>query len=408
MQSSRVSTEFGEGPVFGSRQFEPEEQNAIQATLQSLPSPPTQQLGTSDKDRGHTIESKIDLANELFHFNGWSDRIMSLNVDYSEQELSLWCVGVTAIVRVTLKDGSYHENVGFAESRNENKGVAIQEAKMKAVMNARQQSLRLFGIYFSALYASDKDNANEDLVSTISSDSRKSSLQRVDSENPKSPEPQEETNPKLPPLTKPVEITVSSTSGVNVAKVVQTKPDGHEVSQGSDMFSQIDFDGIDFEMDSMVGQVQQGGAPVQDVKQKSDSDRTAPAMSKPNPATASSPQANRPSAMASPQANRPQAVSSPQSNHPPAVPSPQPNRPPMVPTPQANRSAPHSVNRPSPQVHPPMPPHNPNMLPGGIVRGPNGQPMIRTPPSAIGQSAVYVQPAQNNAFSVKRTVPFIS
>lgn len=48
MQSSRVSTEFGEGPVFGSRQFEPEEQNAIQATLQSLPSPPTQQLGTSD------------------------------------------------------------------------------------------------------------------------------------------------------------------------------------------------------------------------------------------------------------------------------------------------------------------------------------------------------------------------
>ena len=353
---------------------------------------------------------------------------MSLNVDYSEQELSLWCVGVTAIVRVTLKDGSYHENVGFAESRNENKGVAIQEAKMvrkgegdhlqKAVMNARQQSLRLFGIYFSALYASDKydwnpfvrkrDNANEDLVSTISSDSRKSLLQRVDSENPKSPEPQEETNPKLPPLTKPVEITVSSTSGVNVAKVVQTKPDGHEVSQGSDMFSQIDFDGIDFEMDSMVGQVQQGGALVQDVKQKSDSDRTAPAMSKPNPATASSPQANRPSAMASPQANRPQAVSSPQSNHPPAVPSPQPNRPPMVPTPQANRSAPHSVNRPSPQVHPPMPPHNPNMLPGGIVRGPNGQPMIRTPPSAIGQSAVYVQPAQNNAFSVKRTVPFIS
>ena len=45
MQSSRVSTEFGEGPAFGGRQFEPEEQHAIQATLQSLPSPQTQQLG---------------------------------------------------------------------------------------------------------------------------------------------------------------------------------------------------------------------------------------------------------------------------------------------------------------------------------------------------------------------------
>ena len=353
---------------------------------------------------------------------------MSLNVDYSEQELSLWCVGVTAIVRVTLKDGSYHENVGFAESKNENKGIAIQEAKMvgkgdgnhrqKAVMNARQQSLRLFGIYFSALYASDKYDWNpfirsrattsEDLVSTISSDSRKSSLQRIDSENPKSPEPRDEANQKLPPLTKPAEITTSSTSGVNVAKVVQTKPDGHEVSQVSDTFSQIDFDGIDFEMDSMVGQVQQNNASAQDSKPKTERDRTVQDMSKPNLSAAPSPQGNRPSAVTSPQGNRPPAVSSPQGNHPPALTSPQPNRPAAIPTPQANRPAPHPVNRPSPQVHPPMPPHNPNMLPGGIVRGPNGQPMIRTPPSAMGQSAVYAQPAQNNAFSVKRAVPFIS
>lgn len=55
---------------------------------------------------------------------------MSLNVDYSEQELSLWCVGVTAIVRVILKDGSYHENIGFAEAKNASKGIAIREAKM--------------------------------------------------------------------------------------------------------------------------------------------------------------------------------------------------------------------------------------------------------------------------------------
>ena len=62
-------------------------------------------------------------------FNGWSDRIMNVNIDYSEQELSLWCVGVTAIVRVILKDGSYHENIGFAEAKNISRGVAIREAK---------------------------------------------------------------------------------------------------------------------------------------------------------------------------------------------------------------------------------------------------------------------------------------
>lgn len=43
--------------------------------------------------------------------------------------MNQWCVGVTAIVRVTLKDGSFHENVGFAEVKNTSKGVAMKEAK---------------------------------------------------------------------------------------------------------------------------------------------------------------------------------------------------------------------------------------------------------------------------------------
>lgn len=62
-------------------------------------------------------------------FNGWSDQIVNMNVDYIEQEMNLWCAGVTAIVRVILKDGSFHENLGFAEVKNTSKGVALQEAK---------------------------------------------------------------------------------------------------------------------------------------------------------------------------------------------------------------------------------------------------------------------------------------
>ena len=54
---------------------------------------------------------------------------MNLNVDYVEQEMNLWCVGVTAIVRVMLKDGSFHENIGFAEVKNISKGIAMKEAK---------------------------------------------------------------------------------------------------------------------------------------------------------------------------------------------------------------------------------------------------------------------------------------
>ena len=65
----------------------------------------------------------------LSRFNGWSDRIINLNVDYIEQELTLWSIGVTAIVRVVLKDGTFHENIGFAEAKNVSKGAALQEAK---------------------------------------------------------------------------------------------------------------------------------------------------------------------------------------------------------------------------------------------------------------------------------------
>ena len=63
-------------------------------------------------------------------FNGWSDRIINLNVDYIEQNLNQWCVGVTAVVRVVLKDGTFHENIGFAEAKCSTKGEAIQKAKI--------------------------------------------------------------------------------------------------------------------------------------------------------------------------------------------------------------------------------------------------------------------------------------
>ena len=69
------------------------------------------------------------LSFSFVSFNGWSDQIKNLNVDYIEQELNMWCVGVTAIVRVTLQDGSFHENVGFAEAKNQSKGEAMLEAK---------------------------------------------------------------------------------------------------------------------------------------------------------------------------------------------------------------------------------------------------------------------------------------
>lgn len=62
----------------------------------------------------------INLANEVFGFNGWSSSIVSVAtdfVDYSE-ESKRFNVGVTAIIRVTLRDGTYHEDVGYGLLEN--------------------------------------------------------------------------------------------------------------------------------------------------------------------------------------------------------------------------------------------------------------------------------------------------
>ncbi len=62
----------------------------------------------------------IELANEVFGFNGWSSSIISLNPDFVifpscnsqlEEEKGKFKCGVTALIRITLRDGTYHEVV---------------------------------------------------------------------------------------------------------------------------------------------------------------------------------------------------------------------------------------------------------------------------------------------------------
>lgn len=72
----------------------------------------------------------INLANEVFGFNGWSSSIVNLNtdfIDYSE-ETRRYSVGTSAVVRVTLRDGTYHEDVGYGILENsKSKGAALDK-----------------------------------------------------------------------------------------------------------------------------------------------------------------------------------------------------------------------------------------------------------------------------------------
>lgn len=89
----------------------------------------------------------VNLANHVFGFNGWSNRIKHFTQEYSEKtadgRLSL---GVSCCCRVTLKDGTYREDVGFGCVENQRQlGIAIQTAKKKAATDALKRTLRLFG-----------------------------------------------------------------------------------------------------------------------------------------------------------------------------------------------------------------------------------------------------------------------
>lgn len=91
----------------------------------------------------------IELANSIFGFTGWSSNIVDLTPDFIEEigtgNNVKYRVGVTAIVKLTLKDGTFHEDVGYGVAENKNKGKAIENAKKESVTDARKRALRLFG-----------------------------------------------------------------------------------------------------------------------------------------------------------------------------------------------------------------------------------------------------------------------
>ncbi|KAF9477808.1 hypothetical protein BDN70DRAFT_810022 [Pholiota conissans] len=90
----------------------------------------------------------INLANEVFGFNGWSSSIISLTTDFADynEETRRYNVGVTALMRVTLRDGVFHEDIGYGMLENsKSKGQAFDKCKKEAVTDGLKRALRGFG-----------------------------------------------------------------------------------------------------------------------------------------------------------------------------------------------------------------------------------------------------------------------
>ncbi|SMN17835.1 similar to Saccharomyces cerevisiae YML032C RAD52 Protein that stimulates strand exchange by facilitating Rad51p binding to single-stranded DNA [Maudiozyma saulgeensis] len=88
----------------------------------------------------------INLANQIFGYNGWSTDVKSVTVDFLDEKQGRYSIGCSAIIRVSLANGSYREDVGYGTSENERrKGVAFENAKKTAVTDALKRAMRCYG-----------------------------------------------------------------------------------------------------------------------------------------------------------------------------------------------------------------------------------------------------------------------
>ncbi|KAM0787869.1 hypothetical protein ACM66B_003921 [Microbotryomycetes sp. NB124-2] len=90
----------------------------------------------------------ISLANEVFGPTGWSTEVREQGVDheYFNDKLERWTISSYAVVRVTLRDGSFREDVGTGSAENmKGKADAMTKVRKEAVTDGMKRALRQFG-----------------------------------------------------------------------------------------------------------------------------------------------------------------------------------------------------------------------------------------------------------------------
>ncbi|KAJ3203123.1 DNA repair protein rad52, partial [Dinochytrium kinnereticum] len=90
----------------------------------------------------------IGLAHEIFGFDGWSHSIIETTIDYVDigRDGGSVSVGMSVIIRVTLRDGTCHEDFGYGSIENaRSKGAAFEKVRKEAVTDGIKRALRAFG-----------------------------------------------------------------------------------------------------------------------------------------------------------------------------------------------------------------------------------------------------------------------
>nr|XP_056703349.1 DNA repair protein RAD52 homolog [Euleptes europaea] len=143
------STTASSSMSFGQCRYTADEYQAIQAALRQRLGPEyisSRQAGGGQKVcyiEGHRV---VSLANEMFGYNGWAHSVTQQNVDFVDLNNGKFYVGVCAFVKVQLKDGSYHEDVGYGVSEGlKSKALSLEKARKEAVTDGLKRALKCFG-----------------------------------------------------------------------------------------------------------------------------------------------------------------------------------------------------------------------------------------------------------------------
>ncbi|KAK6202585.1 Rad52 protein [Scheffersomyces amazonensis] len=90
----------------------------------------------------------LNLANEVFGFNGWNSELISQQVDFVDTHgnTGRFSMGLSVVVRVTIRDGTYHEDFGYGYIENaKSKATAFEKCKKEAFTDGIKRCLRCFG-----------------------------------------------------------------------------------------------------------------------------------------------------------------------------------------------------------------------------------------------------------------------
>ncbi|KAJ5938791.1 hypothetical protein N7466_001925 [Penicillium verhagenii] len=182
----------------------------------------------------------INLANEVFGFNGWSSSIQKVDIDFIEENENTGKVslGISVIVRVILKDGTFHEDIGYGHIENcKGKAAAFEKAKKEGTTDALKRTLRTFGnVLGNCVY--DKDYLSK-VTKVKAVPSKKWDVNDLHRHRDFAPIKKEPVQPKqatedddLPPVRPPAPARSSNTSNAII------EGDGEF---GSDLFDEADF-----------------------------------------------------------------------------------------------------------------------------------------------------------------------